>query len=91
MCCLVSLLEMHNSHCRQNNVVALQCHKGELPELDTVDQYTGIFLTGSHCSAKDPEQWIQKEAEWLRSFAQRQTPCKLVASCFGCQVVYGLS
>ena len=64
----------------------LQCHKGELPDLDTLDQYTGIFVTGSHCSANEAVPWIQSEATWLYAFAQRQTACKLVASCFGCQV-----
>ena len=58
----------------------------ELPDIDTVDQYTGIFVTGSHCSANESQQWIHKESDWLRSFAQRPTTCKLVASCFGCQV-----
>lgn len=58
----------------------------ELPDIDTVDQYTGIFVTGSHCSANESQSWIDKESDWLRAFAQRPTPCKLVASCFGCQV-----
>ena len=58
----------------------------ELPDIDSVDQYTGIFVTGSHCSANESQRWIQKESDWLRAFAQRPTTCKLVASCFGCQV-----
>ena len=64
----------------------MQSFRGELPDLDTLDQYTGIFVTGSHCSANGPEQWIQAEAQWLSNFARQQTTCKLVASCFGCQV-----
>lgn len=64
----------------------MQCHMDELPDIDTVDQYTGIFVTGSHCSANESQQWIHKESDWLRAFAQHPTTCKLVASCFGCQV-----
>ncbi|KAL0020383.1 hypothetical protein WJX79_002660 [Trebouxia sp. C0005] len=64
-----------------------RCYKDELPDIDTIDQYTGIFVTGSHCSANEPQPWIQKESDWLRAFAQRPTPCKLVASCFGCQLL----
>ena len=64
----------------------MQCHMDELPDIDAVDQYTGIFVTGSHCSANESQRWIHKESDWLRAFAQRPTTCKLVASCFGCQV-----
>ncbi|KAL0035395.1 hypothetical protein WJX77_004578 [Trebouxia sp. C0004] len=64
-----------------------RCHMDELPDIDTVDQYTGIFVTGSHCSANESQPWIHKELEWLCAFAQRQSPCKLVASCFGCQLL----
>ena len=64
----------------------MQCHMDELPDIDAVDQYTGIFVTGSHCSANESQSWIHKESDWLRAFARRQSSCKLVASCFGCQV-----
>ena len=56
---------------RQPYVDALQCHKDELPDLETVDQYIGIFVSGSHCSANETEGWIQQEAEWLRAFTER--------------------
>ena len=63
----------------------LQCFEGELPDLTRVDQYTGIFLTGSHCSANGPEPWIAAAADWLSHFAHLQTTCKVLAICFGCQ------
>ena len=66
----------------------LQCHQGQFPDLETVDQYVGIFITGSPVSANNTEQyWIQKQKQWLITFAGVQRRCKLVASCYGCQVI----
>lgn len=70
----------------------MQCHQGELPDLATVDQYTGIFITGSPASANDTEQkWIQKQKQWVTAFAGGQRQCKLVASCYGCQVICSMA
>lgn len=66
--------------------VLLQCYKGELPDITRVDQYTGIFLTGSHLSVNGSEPWIQATADWLLAFAHLQTTCKILGICFGCQV-----
>ena len=68
--------------------LAMQCHQGEFPELEIVDQYTGIFITGSPVSANDTQQeWIQKQKQWVLAFAGVKRQCKLVASCYGCQVI----
>ena len=63
----------------------LQCFDGELPDLAKIDLYTGLFLTGSHCSANGPEPWIKAATDWVSDFACTHTTCKLLAICFGCQ------
>ena len=43
----------------------MQCHMDELPDFATINQYTGVVVTGSHCSANDSQQWIHRESDWL--------------------------
>lgn len=65
-----------------------RCYQEEFPDLENVDQYTGIFITGSPVSANEThERWIEKQKQWVVAFAATHRQCKLFASCYGCQVV----
>lgn len=70
-------------------LTALQCYQEEFPDLENVDQYTGIFITGSPVSANEThERWIEKQKQWVVAFAATHRQCKLFASCYGCQVIH---
>ena len=68
-----------------------QCWRGELPDLATANQYTGIFISGSHYSAYEELQWIADLAAWLRALlTETEHDTRIVAVCFGSQVPVAL-
>jgi len=53
-------------------------------------EFTHLILTGSEASIVSPEHWFEREAELVRTAAERGIP--IIGSCFGHQMlVYALS
>ncbi|BDA46536.1 probable gamma-glutamyl peptidase 4 at N-terminal half [Coccomyxa sp. Obi] len=64
-----------------------KCWDKELPDLRVAEQYRGIFISGSHYSAYEDLPWINDLVTWLHDFVDRQHSTRIVAVCFGCQVL----
>ena len=63
-----------------------KCCDGSLPDLDTVDQYQALYLSGGHYSAYEKLPWIQQLCSWIHDFVGQERTPKLLGICFGCQV-----
>ncbi|CAL8462667.1 g2200 [Coccomyxa elongata] len=64
-----------------------KCWDKDLPDLEAAEQYRGIFISGSHYSAYEDVPWINDLVTWLRDFVERQHSTRIVAVCFGSQVL----
>ena len=65
----------------------IQCWDGQLPDTGAANQYSGIFISGSHYSAYEELPWIADLAAWLRAFlTEGDHDTRIVAVCFGGQV-----
>lgn len=86
LCNLCTMYLVHTIN--HTHLFCTQCYNGALPPLDALPSYTAIFLTGSHYSAYERRTWIKQLKAYLRTaILGRKLPMKLVAICFGSQLV----
>ncbi|KAI0317968.1 class I glutamine amidotransferase-like protein, partial [Amylostereum chailletii] len=61
--------------------------KKEYPAEDRLDDYDGIVITGSAASAYEDVEWINKLVAWVARIATSKPQIKIIAICFGHQIV----
>lgn len=64
--------------------IAQQACEGHLPTVEEAAQFDGIIVAGSHYSAYEEREWINKLLDLLPKVAALGV--RMYGCCFGCQV-----
>jgi len=59
----------------------------EYPQMDLLDTYDGIVISGSSASAYEDVEWINKLVSWVAEIATSRPYIKLIGICFGHQII----
>ncbi|KAI5795667.1 class I glutamine amidotransferase-like protein [Geopyxis carbonaria] len=59
----------------------------ELPDISSLDKYTGVLITGSKHDAHDNAPWIRALLAWLRDAWQAHPHLRFSGVCFGHQIL----
>eukprot|EP00775_Hariotina_reticulata_P008888 gene8888-9066_t len=80
----VALLECEDAE-KWEGYTELVC-KGELPSPEEAAAFDAVIVGGSHYSAYEQHEWIQKLLEFLPVVAAQQQT-RIYGCCFGCQIL----
>jgi len=61
--------------------------EGNFPDINTIDQFDSILVSGSANGVNDPDKWIEKLGDLLHTVAIKHSKIKLMGVCFGHQII----